>query len=104
MLEFDIVPINSLNKSSTQQYGGKAANLGELNASGFLTPRGIALGKNALSYFLVENGIDVNILRRLHNQGMIFLESAISEAQEWQSKIVSTNRSCAISKSTRNYY
>ena len=88
--DFNIAAISTLDKSATSQYGGKAANLGELNARGFPTPRGIALGRSVLSYFLAANGIDVETLKRLHNQGMIFLESAIAEAQEWQKRIVNT--------------
>jgi hypothetical protein len=87
-----VVRLDSLRAASGRQYGGKAANLGELLSAGQAVPRGIALGKNALAHFLRENGVDLAAVERIHTLGMTFLESALAAAQELQQQILQVVR------------
>jgi Phosphoenolpyruvate synthase/pyruvate phosphate dikinase len=86
--DLKIVPLSSLDPQQARQYGAKATNLGELAAIGMAVPSGIAIGRDVLSNFLRENGIDIVALHRTHNLGMVFFESALKEAQEHQARII----------------
>jgi pyruvate,water dikinase len=88
--DLNIVSLNQLDALAARQYGAKASNLADLLCVGVRIPPGVALGRNVLAYFLRENGIDLAALERIHSLGMIFLESALVEAQDWQAKIVQT--------------
>ena len=83
-----IVPLSSLDAQQVRQFGAKASNLGELAALGIPVPSGIAIGRDVLAYFLRENGIDLLALERTHSMGMVFFESALKDAQEYQPRIV----------------
>jgi len=83
-----IVPLSSLDPQHVRQYGAKASNLGELLAMGIVVPPGIAIGRDVLAYFLRENGVDLLALERTHCMGMVFFESALKDAQEYQPRIV----------------
>ncbi len=83
-----VARLDKLGAVSSRQFGGKAANLGELMSTGAQVPGGIALGKDALACFLCENGVDLVAVERIHTLGMTFLESALSAAQALQQQII----------------
>lgn len=83
-----IVNLSQLDALSIRQYGGKVSNLASLLNAGVRIPPGVAIGKDVLTYFLKENGVDVSAIERIHNLGAVFLESAIQEAQDWQAKVL----------------
>lgn len=89
-LHLHINHLRDLRVHSVRQFGAKASNLGELLNAGVEVPRGVALAKDVLVYFLRENAIDLGALERLHSLGMTYLESAVAEANEAQAKIVAT--------------
>ncbi len=89
---FQIARLTDPEAVNVRQYGGKISNLARLTTIGSRVPSGLALGKQVLAYFLSENEIDLAALDQIHSRGMIFLESALSEAQTWQERIVSTIR------------
>lgn len=85
------LPISDISQPVTldvRQYGGKASNLAALVALDIHVPPAIVIGKDVFGLFLAENGIEVSALEKIHNMGMLFLESALQEAQEWQKRIV----------------
>jgi len=86
--ELHIVSLSQLDAMAVRQYGGKVSNLASLVDVGVPVPPGIAVGKDVLAYFLQQNGIDIIALERIHNMGVVFLESVIQEAQEWQTRII----------------
>lgn len=88
--EFRIVDLLNSDAMTVRQYGAKAANLASLSAAKVPVPRGVAVGKDVLAYFLRECGLDLAALEHIHSLGMTFFESAISEASRWQAKIVNT--------------
>ncbi|MDP2367250.1 PEP/pyruvate-binding domain-containing protein [Rhodoferax sp.] len=83
-----IVLLRQLDSRSAGQYGPKACNLGALTKCDVEVPFGIALGKDALAYFLQANGINLAELTRLHTLGMTFLESSITEVRDLQKHIL----------------
>ncbi|HEX5758575.1 MAG TPA: PEP/pyruvate-binding domain-containing protein [Thermoanaerobaculia bacterium] len=85
-----VVRLTQLDAVNVRQFGGKVSNLAQLTMAGVDVPPGVALGKEVLAHFLSENGINLPALEQLHNRGMIFLESALQEAQVWQARIVDT--------------
>jgi pyruvate,water dikinase len=87
-----VARLDSLGAISSRQFGGKAANLGELISTGQKVPGGIALAKDALAYFLKENGVDLVAVERIHTLGMTFLESSLSAAQALQQQIIKVLR------------
>jgi len=89
-ISLPILSLSEIRASDVRQHGGKAANLGELLGMGMNVPFGVSLGRDVFAYFLRENGIDLRALDRIHNLGMTFLESALSEAKDWQVRIVDT--------------
>lgn len=85
-----IVALTDPEARSVRQYGGKIANLAQLTATEVPVPWGLGIGKQVLAQFLRENGIDLEALEQMHNRGMIFLESALTEAQVWLERITET--------------
>ena len=83
-----LVPLCDLTCDDSPQFGGKAANLGEMASMGIKIPRGIAVGKDMLALFLESHGIDLASVARIHSLGMTFIESALQEASEIQKKII----------------
>jgi pyruvate, water dikinase len=91
-----IVSLTDLEARNVRQYGGKIANLAQLTATSVPVPWGLGLGKHVLAQFLSENGIDLTALERIHSRGMIFLESALTEAQVWLERITETIKNGAM--------
>lgn len=89
---FFVVRLDVIGTVSNRQFGGKAVNLGELISVGLKVPRGVALGKDGLAFFLQESGVDLAALERIHTLGMTFLESALSAAQGLQKQIIQVIR------------
>jgi pyruvate,water dikinase len=85
-----IVSLTDPEAKNVRQYGGKISGLAQLATADVQIPWGLGIGKQALAHFLSENGIDLAALAQTHKRGMIFLESALTEAQAWHEKIIET--------------
>ena len=88
MMPYSIASLVELTCDDSDQFGGKAANLGELASMGLSIPSGIALGRDVLAQFLESHGIDLASVERIHSLGMTFIESALQEASETQKRII----------------
>lgn len=87
-MNIGVTPLNSIKDDDLLLYGGKSANLAILSKNGFNVPYGIGLSKLYFESFLQLWGLDITSIKRVHNFGMISLDSVINDCYEWQNKIL----------------